>query len=266
MKMTHLSDEVEKNFWEMWSTFGRGPGCALHESEDVIWFENPIPIIPYNGVLKFKVEDDVDGRIDEIVSRFVQRGASFMWVVHPTSAPLDLAERLETRGLREVERISGMARHLDNLPKVPGLPMGFALRKVEEERDAGAFINFALWRWGVPEHFERQLHETLQLFRFGEPGTRSHGWQVFQGERAVAKIGLYVSDSSAGIYAVGTRPEARRKGLARILTLTALQHAKHLRRNIAVLHSTPMAVGLYRSLGFTEVAPMRLYASDDVNL
>ena len=42
-----LITELEANLWEFWSTFGRGPGCTLHDEGDALWFENPIPIMPY---------------------------------------------------------------------------------------------------------------------------------------------------------------------------------------------------------------------------
>lgn len=31
-----LIRELETNLWEMWSTFGCGPGCALHDEGDVL--------------------------------------------------------------------------------------------------------------------------------------------------------------------------------------------------------------------------------------
>src|SRR5512136_2860750 len=109
-KRTKLIDEIERNLWETWSIFGRGPGCALHEEEDALWLETPIPIIPYNGVLKFQVQGNVDQRVDSIIEHFNQRRAQFMWIVHPTAQPPDLRDRLQKRGLKDVEPILGMAR------------------------------------------------------------------------------------------------------------------------------------------------------------
>jgi len=89
-----LTAELEANLWEFWSTFGRGPGCILHDEDDALWFENPIPLIPYNGILKFQVEKRIDQRIDRMVSHYQKRRAAFMWVVHPSSSPIDLSDRL----------------------------------------------------------------------------------------------------------------------------------------------------------------------------
>lgn len=40
--------ELEVNLWGMWSHFGRGQGCILHDEGEILWYETPIPIIPYN--------------------------------------------------------------------------------------------------------------------------------------------------------------------------------------------------------------------------
>jgi hypothetical protein len=133
---TPLIHELEANLWEMWSAFGCGPGCALHGEGDALWFENPIPIIPHNGILKFQVDEDVDQRIDHVVECFRQRRVTFMWILHPTSKPLDLPERLRQRGLKEVELLHGMARWLTDLPASPPIREGIEVRKVVEETDA----------------------------------------------------------------------------------------------------------------------------------
>lgn len=76
-----------------------------------------------------------------------------------------------------------------------------------------------------------------------------------------------VSCERVGRYlAIVTKPEARRLGLASILTLTALKTARMLGKNFAVLHSTPMAENLCRSLGFETIVEFRLFASEEVHI
>jgi ribosomal protein S18 acetylase RimI-like enzyme len=259
-----LIRELEENLWEMWSVFGRGPGCSLHEKDDLLWFETPIPIIPYNGVLRSRLHADVDQTIDSIVEHFARKKAQFMWVVHPSSRPSDLRDRLQSRGLKDVEPIYGMARSFDDLPELPPLPDDFEIRKVTDERDAGAFYQFAAWRWHVPDEYKEHYEAIVKGFRFGQSGSRAHIWQAWRAGQPVSKAGMYLGAKSAGIYAVATRPEARRQGLARALTLAALHKARSSGYRLAVLHSTPMAVSLYRSLGFDTIAEFRLFASEEV--
>jgi hypothetical protein len=51
--------KLEQNLWSMWSRFGRGDGCRLHEREDALWFDTPIATLPNNGVLRFSAEEDL---------------------------------------------------------------------------------------------------------------------------------------------------------------------------------------------------------------
>ena len=268
----HLIHELELNLWEMWSHFGRAQGCALHDEGDVMWFETPIPILPYHVVMKFQATEHIDQKIDKLVKQFNDRQVPFMWIVHPSASPQDLPNRLEARGLREVEIVTGMTRELTDLPELPPLPENIEIREViqpddaNQPDDASQLFEFAAWRWDVPEAYREQLEIILEDFRFGQSGSKMHAWQAWRDGKPVAKTGMCVADKSAGIYAVVTRPEARRLGLARNLTFTALEKAQKLGKHLAVLHSTPMAESLYQSLGFEPVVKFRLFASGEMHI
>jgi len=260
-----LIQELEENLWETWSVFGRGSGCSLHERDDLLWFETPIPIIPYNGVLRSQLEANVDQRIDRVLEHFARKKAQFMWVVHPSSRPSDLQDRLENKGLKEIEPVFGMVRSIDDLPPLPSLPDDIEIRKIADERDMSAFHQFAAWRWHVPEEYMDQYPAIVEGFRFGQSGSKARMWQAWKGGEPVSKAGLNLGARSAGIYAVVTKPEARRLGLARTLTLIALQEAYSFGYRLAVLHSSPMAESLYRSLGFDTVAEFRLLVQEEAH-
>jgi ribosomal protein S18 acetylase RimI-like enzyme len=260
-----LVDEIEKNMWEAWANWGRGPGCALHEDRDVLWFETPLPIIPYNGVLRFSAKNNSEPQLNAIISHFQNRQVPFFWALHPTSQPPDLPQLLVDRGLKDVEPMYGMARSLASLPDLPDLPSNIHIRKVEDELDASALIQFASWRWSIPEEHQSVYTKIVSRgFGFGRAGAKAHMWQAWREGRPIAKAALYLGSSSAGIYAVATRPEARRLGLANALTVTALHYARDASYHLAVLHSTPMAQKLYKSMGFSSIVEFPLYASDDV--
>ena len=258
--------ELEHNLWTSWSHFGRGPGCALHDSDDLLWFETPLPMLPYNGVLRFRVTHEPDATIDSIVEHYRQRGVQFMWLLHPSAQPADLADRLQARGLQEVELIPGMVRTLEDLEPVPPLPEGVEIRQVRDDADAAALSQFAAWRWQIDDRYRAEYAAIVAGFRFGQPGSGAHMWQAWRGGEPVAKAGMYMSPVSAGIYAVATRPEARRMGLARALTLIALHYARDHGRRVAVLHSSAMAESLYRSMGFDPMAEFRLFASTEFHV
>jgi len=250
--------QIEVNLWETWSNFGRGPGCTLHDEDDVLWFETPIPILPYNTVLRFQVRQDVDKKIDTLVNRYAKRSVGHLWIVHPSSLPYDLDKRLKQRGLKEIEIVPGMARSLDNLPEPPPMPDGVEIREVLEERDLNEFRNFAAWRWGVPDKYRKHLGTMLDEFKIG---SNTRLWMAWKDGEALSKIALYNGSGSAGIYAVATKTEARGLGLASILMDVGMKAAKEMRHNLCVLDSTPLAEKLYQRLGFVTVAPFSLFSS-----
>ena len=252
--------QVELNLWETWANFGRGPGCILHDESDALWFETPIPTMPYNTVLRFQVDQDVDRRIDSLIKSYADRNVTQLWIVHPSSLPTDLPERLVQHRLQEIEIAPCMARTLENLPEAPPLPTGVEIREAIEESDLIELYGLAAWRWGVPEEFRPQLRKMIEKFEIGERGSNTRMWLALKDGIPISKIGLYSGTGSAGIYGVATKPEARGLGIASILMNAAMKAAKGMGHKLAVLDSSPLAEKLYQRLGFITVAPLRLYS------
>lgn len=252
--------QVELNLWETWSNFGRGPGCTLHEEDDALWFETPIPILPYNTVLRFQVEHNIDQRIDFLVNKYKERNVPQLWIVHPSAQPSDLTERLQKRGLQEIEIAPCMARSMENLPDTPPIPYGVEIREAIGETDLIELYGLAAWRWGVPDEYRLQLRKMIEKFEIGEHTSNTRFWLAWKDGVPISKIGMYTGSGSAGIYGVATKPEARGLGIASILMNVAMRAAKEMGHNLAVLDSSPLAEKLYQRLGFINVAPLRLYS------
>ncbi len=65
----------------------------------------------------------------------------------------------------------------------------------------------------------------------------------------------------AAIYGMSVKPEARGRGIAGGLTTILLRRAKEAGSRRAVLHSTEMAVGIYRRSGFVERCRFTAFAT-----
>ena len=254
--------QIELNLWETWANFGRGPGCTLHDYGDVLWFETPIPVLPYNTVLRFQVEQDVDKRIDQLIQHFNDRNVPLLWILHPSSVPIDLPDRLKARGLQEIEIAPGMARSLENLPAAPPIPKGVEIREAMQDHDLMELYGLAAWRWGVPEEYRPQLRKMIEEFQIGERTSKTRFWLAWKDGVPISKIGLYNGSGSAGIYGVATRPEARGLGIASILMVEAMKAARQMGHKLAVLDSSPLAENLYKRLGFITVAPLHLFSQE----
>jgi ribosomal protein S18 acetylase RimI-like enzyme len=257
---------LERNLWDLWCHFGRGPGCNLYDEGDVIWFDTPIATLPYNAVLKFTVEDNIEPRIDNIIEHYKRRGVPFLWFVHPSSRPADLEDRLGKRGLKEVEIVPGMAADLDDLPEAGQLPDDIEVREVIGKSDTDCWYEIVAWRWEVPSETRSFLKSLNQEFQIGTPEAKIRCWLAWRGGTPIAKAVLNISEGAAGLYGVATKPEARKLGLGRQLTLEALWAGRTAGCRLGVLHSSPMAQNLYSKIGFHTIEPFRLFASGSLNI
>jgi len=79
------------------------------------------------------------------------------------------------------------------------------------------------------------------------------GWVLIYDEFAVAGAWTFRNGGDVGVYAVGTAPDWRRRGLARALMLHVLADARRRGARTASLQSTEMGRPLYAQLGFRPV-------------
>jgi ribosomal protein S18 acetylase RimI-like enzyme len=97
--------------------------------------------------------------------------------------------------------------------------------------------------------------EPVAVADLGDPETSPGlaAWVLVQDGDAVAGAWSFRHGTDCGIYAVGTAPTWRRRGLATVLMQHVLAVAEQDGARTATLQSTPMAQGLYESLGFVAV-------------
>lgn len=257
---------LENNLISLWRNFGMGPDCRLHETVETVFYETPIPTIPYNAVLRFAVSRDPESKVEEIIGRFRERQVPLFWVALPSSHPENLGQLLLERGLQLAEEIPGMVGDLRQLPEMPALPAGFTIREVHGEKEAGRVYELISWRWQVPETYLSLLKAMNRQFRVGMPDALARVWIAWQGEVPVAKAVLHLAEGAAGLYGVATRPEARGHGLATILTLKAFRAAREAGYSMGILHSSDMARSMYEKMGFRPVDVFRIYTSQDFHM
>ena len=112
--------------------------------------------------------------------------------------------------------------------------------------------------FGAPPPFGDAFAELALAIGLGDESTFHHFVACSQGE-AVATSSLFLGGRAAGIYDVATVPDKRRLGIARAITQAAMQQARALGARTAILHSSPLGAGVYRSLGFRDVCDIGQY-------
>jgi GNAT superfamily N-acetyltransferase len=143
----------------------------------------------------------------------------------------------------------------DRAQEVPGL-----------ERDTTTLVMQAVLPPGLPAHDEvvegsmsaivrLADEEPVPAHDLGAPETTPglSAWALVVDRMAVVCAWTFLHQQDCGIYAVGTLPAWRRKGLARMLLEHVLADAQRRGARTASLQSTRMGQPLYESLGFTAV-------------
>jgi GNAT superfamily N-acetyltransferase len=120
-----------------------------------------------------------------------------------------------------------------------------------------------LTRWSAMLGATTGLPKGVMASIFGPLGLGPDAaWRHYIGSvdgTPVATCSLFRSAESVGVYWVSTAPGARRQGVASALVHHLLKMAPAQGHRLAVLQSTEMARGVYRSLGFAEHAPIGVY-------
>jgi predicted GNAT family acetyltransferase len=152
-----------------------------------------------------------------------------------------------------------MIADLSALVPAPAAPEGVEVSEVSPT-DTGDWLHLVSWRYGLDTSTSAYLRDVF--CRALEGATRM--WIARVDGVPASKTGLHIDKHGvAGIYGVATTEQGRNRGLASLLTLTALNAAKQAGVTTAVLHSTPMARSLYRRLGFEDVGVFEAWARPD---
>ena len=254
-----LIRELEHSAWNMFSFTGRGRGGRIVDTPTRLVIESPVRVPPYNGVWRFYDEGDrpLRQQAQELLAPMLERGVSPIWVVHPTS-DAEIRPELSGLGLVPAEEAYGMCADIADIAPPPPVPDGVDVVEMTTD-ESQPWLDLVSRRYGVDPGSSPYL---LDVYRRAlERGTR--GWIATVDGRPASKVVLHVEDGVAGLYGVATTEEGRGRGLATLLSATALAAARADGIERTVLHSTPMARPLYRRLGYEDVATFELWAVPD---
>lgn len=254
---------IERAFEMHWRHFGLYPGANLRDEDGVLWFESPIRYLPYNWVIRTRISGD--RQPDEVIARvaatFRERDVPFMWIHRPSDAPADLGDRLLEHGLSHGETATGMDLELERYRPQPNRGPAQLIEPGEDDALLRDYEELIRTYWSVPDS-ERRLIQTLHRHWTGarSPGTRL---VAYIDGRPVGKLFMNTQElpQHVGIYGVAVRPEARGQGVGRSLMDAALARAKDAGARRCILHSSAMALPMYRKMGFVERCTLPVYAT-----
>jgi ribosomal protein S18 acetylase RimI-like enzyme len=209
----------------------------------------------------FRVDDGLDPA--ELLERarafFAARDRGFsVWARAGTKEDRDLIEAAEEAGLQAVFEMPEMVRagRVEERP----LPTGAELRPVASGSDFDAYWEVAADAYATVG-FPREVFAHYED-REGLGADNVAAFLAWLDGRPAGIAMTIVSHGVAGIYWVGSREEARGRGLGWAVTAAATNAGFEMGAEIASLQASPMGEGLYRRMGYESVFAYRLLMCD----
>lgn len=245
----------EANFAELLAWYASFGGETVR-ADDHWRSHSGVPFRALNAVTAIRLGAAGDA-IPEASAWFAARGMPWRWLLHPSSRPGDLGERLVASGLAAVSDNPAMGMSLDGFVMEP-VPAGVTIDRVTDE------AGLRQWREvGVRGMELDPVRDEAWWVAHRRPGFADDAPLVnyvlsVDGE-AVAVAALFDGADVAGIYNVATVPEARGRGYGRMVTAAAMAEGVRRGRRWAALGASSLGYPVYRRLGFVEYGRLRSF-------
>jgi len=201
---------------------------------------------------------EADAAIKEKVRYFKSRRTPMMWWTGPVSSPDNLGRLLLANNFNHAGEQPGMAVDLQTINRNLPRPRGLSIVTVENEADLKTWLNIVKKGFELPTAAAEALFEHFLNMGFDNLDTQRNYVGRLNNE-PVASATLFLGAGVAGLYYVATLPQARQKGIAAAMTLAACLEARDMSYRVGVLQSSPMAVSIYRRLGFKQYCSLGRY-------
>lgn len=201
----------------------------------------------------------VEPVIQSIITDASARSIPVLWWTGPSTHPADLGTFLLKHGFVLVDDETGMAVDLAYLDENRPLPPNLSIQRVQDGPALKQWCRTMVAGFEIPplmaEIVAKSWYDLLSRINTDSVQAYLAWW----GDMPVAISLLHQGGGAAGIYAVATVPEARRRGIGVWITLRPLLQARLRGYRVGILQASEMGLSVYRSLGFQEYCQIRSY-------
>lgn len=246
------------------------PGAELFDDGDMLRTLTPIRHPLFNAVLRVNfAHGTTRRRVQDALSTLAESGLPGMWWIGPSTHPVDLASRLPAFGCVPTDTLVGMALDLRDRTWRIASRREMAVLSIKEARQASELVAWTLpfsegfgMRGDILKHLAPLASLVDRTYASPQAGSEptSACLRFFLATIdgvPVASAMLFVAGGVAGLYGVATRTRHRNRGYATEVVRAALRAAEEEGCRVCILHATPMALSVYRRLGFVEYCRLR---------
>lgn len=247
-----LAAAIEASRCAFWADLGRSPRVEVHHGPELLWYITGMPSRGGNGVCRTRIKsEDVDAIIEMTLIPFNAQKLPMTWYTGPTTQPADLGEHLTAHGLKDAGDEPGMAVDLLALNEDVAAPPVLSIKRVSDKEGLRKWLCVFTLAFGLPDAVGEAMFDIEVDLGLGQHHPRQLYIGLMAGEPVATSL-LFLGAGVAGIYGVGTLPQARRQGVGTAMTLAPLLEARAMDYRVGVLHASEMGLGVYRRLGFQE--------------
>jgi ribosomal protein S18 acetylase RimI-like enzyme len=247
-----LANSLQKSqeiYWQLLKT-------PIVERGDCKWVDTGIATPWLNGVISADLrEENAAAAIQALAEYFDEKKTPFSWWMESSNQPSNFAGEAQKWGIESVGVFEGMILNGEDLKDLPRLE-NLKIQVVSSTESLRSFVEVLIRSYEADLAIAPAVEELFKKAGLNFPIFHFLGKENGQ---PVTVGSLFVEGDTAGIYHVGTVPEARNRGYASYLTYTALKHAQYHGCKASFLTSTPMANQIYHRLGYQTVNAFNFY-------
>jgi GNAT superfamily N-acetyltransferase len=245
-----LIEAADKNFIGSYRKLvEHSPGGETGEFRGVFAFVTGLPIGMFNGCIvtgPAAIED-----VTAALTWVAERDVPYRLWIHEELTD-GLAQSLRERGMEQHEWLIPQMV-LEQPPELPASAPGVTVRSVSDQRSLDEFRQVTIDD-GTSEYVARRL--------FSDAFAADPDVELLLASldgRAVGTSLAIRTDEVAGVYAVGTLADARRRGVGTAATWAAVAAGRTWGCEVVVLQASEMGFPMYRAMGFRTVVRYAIF-------